>query len=326
MSQIRDANGAPPRVFVVLLNWNGWQDTLRCVQSLHGLTYPDYAIVIVDNGSVGDDVQILRREVGDSCHIIQNPENQGFSAGNNVGMRYALHEGADYVFVLNNDTTVDAECLTRMVKIGEEDDSIGILAPKVLLHEERERVVYPRFTDQWSSMLQFHIAHTGLAKRWVVPPSEGTCDVRFVDGCAMFIKRQVLQQVGLFEPIHFFGGYESFDFSIRVLSRGWRMVAVLDAAVWAKAGGSSFGDRRRGGLSWAYWGPRDRVLFARRKLSTLHYVVFLLTLPLYLLAWTVAFGRQAKSVRVFPAILRGLRDGFNVELPVSGDEPVELEG
>src|SRR5215469_13023071 len=100
-----DTNRHEPRVYIVVLNWNGWQDTLKCVRSLDSMEYRNWHAVIVDNGSTDDSVKRLR-EVCSEVLLLETHKNLGFAAGNNAGIRRALENGADYVFVLNNDTTV----------------------------------------------------------------------------------------------------------------------------------------------------------------------------------------------------------------------------
>src|SRR5664279_2479168 len=97
--------------YIILLNWNGWQDTIACVESCRKLSYPNFRILIVDNGSTDNSEAILRERLPD-IELLQTGANLGFAGGNNVGIRHALAQGADYVWLLNNDTVVDAEALS----------------------------------------------------------------------------------------------------------------------------------------------------------------------------------------------------------------------
>ena len=301
-----------PRVSVVLLNWNGVGDTLECIASLRKLTYRNHDIVVVDNGSEGNDLEVLRSEAAD-CHVIANGRNDGFAEGNNVGMRYALARGADYVLILNNDVVVDPGLLDVLVDAAERDESAGVLAPRICLYDEPARVVYPRAVDTWPLLLNFHLGALGVFDRITVKRRTGTVRVRSVDGCCFLARREALQEIGLLDPTYFIGGYESLCLSRRLLDQGYRMAAALDATIWAKVSGS-LGSRRKAALTYAFWGPRNRVVFARRYLAWPHYLLFLLEMPVHMLLWAIAWGRQAKIAEKVPALLRGLWDGFRTDL------------
>ena len=87
----RKAGGlTEPRVAILILNWNGLEDTTECLQSLQKVSYSNYEVVVVDNGSEGDEAAVLREKFGGSIHLLENDKNEGFAEGNNIGMRYAL--------------------------------------------------------------------------------------------------------------------------------------------------------------------------------------------------------------------------------------------
>jgi GT2 family glycosyltransferase len=125
-----------PKVSIIILNWNGLEDTSECLESLKKVTYANYETIVVDNGSDGDDVKILREKFGDYIHVINNDNNYGFAEGNNIGMRYVLSRGTDYVLLLNNDTTVAPEFLVEMIQVGESDEKIGVLGPMIYLYDK----------------------------------------------------------------------------------------------------------------------------------------------------------------------------------------------
>src|SRR5215470_5043795 len=96
---------APPLVVVLILTWNRRDDVLRCVTSLRNLTYPNYLPVVIDNASSDGSVAALRAEYP-QLTVIANDENRGYAGGNNIGLRWALERGADYVQIINSDTEV----------------------------------------------------------------------------------------------------------------------------------------------------------------------------------------------------------------------------
>jgi len=129
-----------PHVSIIILNWNGKEDTIKCLQSLRKTRYSNYEIVVVDNGSTGDDVKVLGEIFGDYIHIIKNDRNYEFAEGNNIGMRYALKKDTDYILLLNNDTVVDPEFLTELVTMAESDPRFGILGSKIYFYDNPNKI------------------------------------------------------------------------------------------------------------------------------------------------------------------------------------------
>src|SRR5205823_1889527 len=115
-----------PRVGIIILNWNSYQVTSECLLSLRKLNYPNTEIVLVDNGSSDDSADRLQNEFPE-IRVLRNPENLGFPGGNNVGIRYVLDRGADYLLLLNNDTVVQPDFLRELVQVAESDATIGLL-------------------------------------------------------------------------------------------------------------------------------------------------------------------------------------------------------
>jgi GT2 family glycosyltransferase len=128
-----------PLVNVVVLNWNQLELTLECLESLQDVQYPHLHITLVDNGSTdGSATEIRSRYPG--VQVIESAHNLGFSAGNNVGIRHAMEQGADYVVLLNNDTVVDSSFVTALVEVGEADRELGLLAPKMFYYDRPKTI------------------------------------------------------------------------------------------------------------------------------------------------------------------------------------------
>ena len=127
-----------PRVGIIILNWNGIADTVECLESVKKITYPKYDVVLVDNGSTGDDAEVLKEKYGDYIHLLCNSENLGFAGGVDVGLRYAMgtiHPA--YFLLLNNDTVVAPDFLDELVKVAESDETIGIVGPRIYYYDYR---------------------------------------------------------------------------------------------------------------------------------------------------------------------------------------------
>src|SRR5882762_1861997 len=128
-----------PPVYVLVLNWNNWRNTNECLASLRGLDYEDYTVLALDNGSTDDSLQRIRERFPE-VEIMELGENLGYAKGNNMGIRAALERGAEYVWILNNDTTVDPKALVAMVERAKVDSSVGAVG-SVLFFMDRPHQV-----------------------------------------------------------------------------------------------------------------------------------------------------------------------------------------
>src|SRR5450755_72122 len=119
-----------PRVAIVIVIWNNKEDTVECLTSFRGDTYPNKQIIIVDNGSTDDSVEVIRASFPEVT-VLQTGLNLGFTGGNNVGIDHALESGADYVYLINNDTTVEPDALTKLLEAMLENRDAGLIAPVI---------------------------------------------------------------------------------------------------------------------------------------------------------------------------------------------------
>lgn len=220
-----------PKVSIIILNWNGLEDTVECLESLKKITYPNYDVVVVDNGSAGNDVRILRERFSDYVHIIENGKNYGFAEGNNIGMRHALTQGADYVFLLNNDTTVAPDFLGEMVNVGETDERIGVLGPKLYFYDEPDVLWEAGGRINWwlGSISMYAHGEVDVGQR------DRVTETDLLSGAAMLIKRGLLDRISLLDA-SFFLGFEDYDFCIRAGKAGFKVVYVPSAKIWHKVG------------------------------------------------------------------------------------------
>ena len=128
-----------PKVCIIVLNWNGWADTCHCLSSLQHLTYSNYRILVVDNGSTDDSVEQIRTQFP-GIELVEAGSNLGFASGCNAGIARALAAGADYVWLLNNDTTVDASALGGLVDKASSGLRIGAVGSAIYFTEEPNRL------------------------------------------------------------------------------------------------------------------------------------------------------------------------------------------
>lgn len=225
-----------PLVYVIILNWNGEEDTLQCLRSLQEMDYPRYHALVVDNASEDGSPEAIRAAFP-AVELLVNPRNLGFAAGNNEGIRHALQRGADYVFLLNNDTLVERTVLAELVRACQADPQVGLASPKVC-YLDRPRVIYYAGARRgWLPLLP-RLIGTGEEDHGQYPQVQ---EVDYVWGQAMFIRRGALERVGLLDP-RFFMYYEDIDYCLRAKQAGYKIVCVPAAAVWHKVAAGTGGD------------------------------------------------------------------------------------
>ena len=256
------------KVFAVILHYKGKEFTRQCLLSLNKVKTKDFSLktVAVDNNSP-EPIDDLKEKFFNEV-FIKNKKNLGFAEGNNVGIRYALKQGADYVILLNNDTQVSPEIIIQLIKAGEDDGQVGILGPKIYFspgfefHKERYEksdrgkvIWYAGGIIDWRNVLASH--------RGVDEVDKGQYDKKietdFISGCAMFVKREVFDKIGLLDKKYFLY-LEDNDFCQRAKREGFKLVYVPKAKVWhANAGSSAVG-----GSLHDYYLARNRMLFGMR--------------------------------------------------------------
>ena len=221
-----------PRLWCVVLSWNGRNDTLACLKSLLLSRYDGLRIVVVDNASTDGSADAVRAAFPD-IPLIENSENLRWAGGNNVGIRYAMEQGADYILLLNNDIEVDAEMIARLAQAASELPEAGILAPKIYYAAQPDVIWYAGGgVSLWRGLFW----HDGIREK-DVGQFEKARDVDYITGCAMLIRRAVLEQIGeLDERFYLYG--EDVDYSLRAKASGYRLRLVPGATMRHKVSAS----------------------------------------------------------------------------------------
>jgi GT2 family glycosyltransferase len=251
----------PQIVWIVLLNWNGLPDTLACLRSLEALRYSDFCIVVVDNGSTDDSAAVLRGTASrHQIEFIEAGRNLGYAGGNNLGIRHALDRGADFILVLNNDTTVDPALLDELLAAAERHPDAGCFGPWIFYMHDPDRLWFTR--SDWSSELS---AFTAPGKGSLASDLSGeTTSTEYVCGAALFFRAGVARQIGLLDE-RFFLVYEDSDWCFRARRAGFACLAVPSARVWHKIG-TSFGSEAS--PLRTYFSTRNKLLWAEKNTSS----------------------------------------------------------
>jgi GT2 family glycosyltransferase len=212
------------RVAIVVLNWNGWRDTLACVASLQKLNYPNVQLIVVDNGSTDGSQVHIASHLPD-VQFIQTGKNLGYGGGCNAGIRLAMEQGADYVWLVNNDATVDPLALTEMVHMADVQVEIGAVGS--VLYDANQ----PEQIQLWGG---------GKVRFWsgTAHHRVGPAEIDYVSGASMLLRRQAIERVGMFDDQTYFMYWEDTDLGFRLRCAGWLLVVAEKSRVWHKLSAS----------------------------------------------------------------------------------------
>lgn len=261
------------KVAIVILNWNGRDDTLECLESIRSLTIINFQllVVVVDNGSTDGSVPALagfRFPAGFQYRLVETGENLGFAAGNNVGAKCALEDGADFVLVLNNDTVVNHDLVVQLIEAANIHKEAGVFSPKIYFapgfeyHKDRYKkaelgrvIWYAGGKFDWRNVLG--------SNRGVDEVDRGQYNrvikTDFATGACMFIRCEVLQAAGFFDGRYFLY-LEDVEFSYRAKRHNWQVLYIPKAYLWHKVSQAS----QIGGQLHDYYITRNRLLFGTR--------------------------------------------------------------
>jgi len=231
-----------PSVYVVLLNWNGWQDTLECVRSLRRGQYRNWHAVIVDNGSNDDSVERLKQACPE-VSILETHKNLGFAAGNNVGILFALKNRADYVFVLNNDTRVLPDAISNFIEFAERYPEAALMGPRIERRNPQREWPIRRKLDLLTVLCTFTALRRVIAR---IPGVRGIfyclrtqpAVAQFLPGSALFFRAEVFEKVGLFDEGTFLD-YEELIMAEKVRRVGLSAYFVPTATIWHRGSASA---------------------------------------------------------------------------------------
>jgi GT2 family glycosyltransferase len=289
-----------PLVYIIVLNWNGHTDTMRCVASLERQLYTNRRILIVDNGSTDGSIEVLRG-LGDRACLIEDPENRGYSGGNNRAMRLAFDRGADYVWLFNNDAVAEPNALTRMIDICEADFGIGLASPLILEEYDHDVVqsacglfdlAVPDYTPT-NDVVRAQEWHTQYPDR-----------IGLV-GTAMLVRRAAYEKIGELDD-HLFAYWEDYDYSIRSALAGFRNMVVFEASIFhrGKPATDSVEELKP---HYYYYMSRNEILMWRKFCSRLQFLRFLIWIVRQRL---VLLDQMPDNPVVLNAVLAGLWDGL----------------
>jgi len=243
-----------PIVFIIVLNWNGKDDTLECLRSLLKLDYPNFETVVVDNGSTDGSEEVIR-SLFPSVRFIQTGRNLGYAGGNNVGIKHALSQGVDYVWLLNNDTTVDPQALKALVETAASDPRIAFVGSKIYYYDKPDVIWCVGGTIDLAEGGRTDHPGMGQEDRGQF---ESISDVGYVTGCSLLASRAAIEAIG-FLPEEYFLYFEETDWNLAAQKKGYRTVIAPASLVWHK-----YEDVGAYKERFIYYFFRNRVLIVRK--------------------------------------------------------------
>lgn len=254
-----------PKVSIIILNWNNYEDTKECLLSLDKITYPNYEVIVVDNGSIDGSTLKIQKEFPQHKYIY-NKDNLGFTGGNNVGMEYAVKNGADYVLVLNNDVILEKNFLDVLVNLALKDPKNGIIGPAIYFYRQPEKLSPTGGKiNYWRINNKVYDVARPMEMDWIF-------------GCCLLIKREVIETIGYFY-VPFFLSYEDVDYCVRARKAGFKVIYEPRAKIWHKSGTSL----KKASTSYYYYFNRNKLLFMKRHAPAYVKYLFYFYFSLYLL-------------------------------------------
>jgi GT2 family glycosyltransferase len=211
-----------PLVGCVILNWNGWRDTVACLDALRSIEYSRMLTVVVDNASTDDSVSRIQA-AHRGVRLLQTGKNLGFSGGNNVGIREVMRQEVDYVWLLNNDTEPAPQVLCELVRTAEADPTVGAVGS--VLHYASDPQKVQAWGGGWINLWNGYSSHA------MAPPEGGGLD--FLTAASILVRRRALEEVGLMDD-RFFLYWEDAELCFRLRKNGWSLAVASGAVVLHK--------------------------------------------------------------------------------------------
>jgi len=238
-----------PSVCVLVLNWNGVEDTLECVHSLKQITYSNAEFMVIDNGSTDDSVARLKTEFPD-LDILELESNRFFGGGNNAGLEWAREKGFNYVIFLNNDTTVEPGFIEPLLQEFKRSSEVGMVAPLMCYSDTPDLIWYGGGkVNLWTGVVE----HKHIRKN-VSSVSSEPQKSDYITGCCLMMPTKLVSDLGGFDPAFKMYG-EDVDLSLRTRSAGYDLVMIPESKIYHKVSASVGGEfslrkmkRKAGGI------------------------------------------------------------------------------
>lgn len=301
-----------PKVSIIILNWNNYEDTRECLGSLEKITYPNYDVIVVDNGSTDGSGERLSQEFS-KYEFVFNQKNLGYAAGNNIGIKEAIERGAKYIYILNNDTVIKKNPIFPSIVTMEEDPQIGISGGTLYYYHK------PDLIQNTGSYISFYTGKVytigdGEVDNGTLQFIQECKDVDFICGAAIMIRRDVFNKIGMFDENFFLFG-EDADLCFRAREQGFKVKHVPKSEVLHK-GGATIEKIKSKQL---FYGVRNKIWLIFRHGELKEKIGFIFLLFFYLLP-KMFVGRIIKNgIYLLKPLIQGTFAGlFKLPEPPKG--------
>jgi GT2 family glycosyltransferase len=292
--------GEYPFVSIITLNYNQTEATCAFLESTRHLEYPAYEILVCDMASASDPTERILHGNYPHTRVLKSKKNLGFAGGNNWGMRQAK---GDYLFIVNNDTEVTPDLLQKLIEPFDHDPQIGVTCPKIKYYSNRNLIQYAGFNPM--NVYTGRTTSIGLMEE-----DRGQYDVSrttsAAHGCAMMVKREILDRVGMFAE-KFFLYYEEWDWSARITRANYKIWYTADAEIYHK---ESLTVGKSNPIK-VYYHTRNRILYMRRNSNVFQFAIFTIVFTFFVVPKTMIvyfFKKEFLQLRYFlKGILWNLR-------------------
>lgn len=294
-------------VAIILVNWNSYDFTNDCIYSLKKASYPNFKILVVDNGSADQSGQRLQQEHPDVITLF-SPENKGFTGGNNIGFEYAIQQGFDYAMLLNNDTFIAPDFLDHLVNYMEAHPETGAVQPRIHFNHNRNLL--------WNGGTQFFYsigwAYTSGENQLPKPSHLVIKNMPWITGCAFLTRTSILKQTGLLAP-NLFIYSEDVDLSFRIRQLGHQLTYIPESIVYHIAGSSNKKKvkDKEGTVNPIvhYLNQRNRI-WLQKKYTPWYFIPTVILFNFFYSTLIMGYFAARRRPKKFMAIVNGIKDGL----------------
>ncbi|MBI5351473.1 MAG: glycosyltransferase family 2 protein [Chloroflexi bacterium] len=285
-----------PKVFVLVLSYNGKQWLKDCLPSVVAMDYANFETVVIDNGST-DDTQNFLRETFPQMHVVTLQPNRGYAGGFDAGLEYAAQHGAEYFLVMNNDTVIDSHALTALVETAQLQERAGFVTGKVYFYDRRDVFQSVGKKDDPITWIGHHIGY----EEKDVGQYDKVNERIFVDDIYTLVSRRMYDEIGGYDP-QFYLQCEEFDWQLRAKKANWKIYYTPDAKLWHRGSASTGG---LGSPIVNFFLERSRMIVFAKHASALRYIrytVWSAFRAAYRLIWAMlqmdSFKIKARAARI----------------------------
>ncbi|MDD5530290.1 MAG: glycosyltransferase family 2 protein [bacterium] len=312
------------KIFIIILNWNGKNDTIECLNSLNSICYPytsdDYKILVVDNASTDNSLRLITEKFP-SAQVIKNKTNLGFAGGMNTGIKEAIKHNPQYVLLLNQDIVVEKSFLNKLVGLAESDSKIGIIGPKIYYYNSLKKLwaMGIRFVDgiMWKTKIPYCGTELIGCNETDNAQYDNLKEVESIPGCCMLIRTELIRKIGLMDD-SFFLIHEDDDYCLRARKAGYKVCVSPESIIWHKVSTSfrliteTINEYSENSTAVIYYWHRNWLWVLRKHFEKKVFFKVFLTYIFRLLpimVYKLLCAKKLKSNIIY-AYIRSFRDGL----------------